>query len=91
MIAPVLTRQLTGFRTGPDVTWGNLCACMATLVGQPDGYKVHFQPKQPSVGELIPFDLRSRQTFGNCKAYDFLGACIPHQHIGILFPLIPVI
>jgi hypothetical protein len=84
----LLTRQLTGFRTGPNVTWGNLCACIATLVRRTEGYTVRFRPREPYVGEVIHFDLQSRQTFGDCKAYDFQSACISHQHIGILFPLI---
>ena len=71
---PPLTRPPLGFRTGPNVTWGNLCACMSTLVALDSGYNGLFQPKQPSPDESIPWDLQSRQTFGNCKAYDFLGA-----------------
>ncbi len=81
------TRPLSGFRTGPNVTWGNLCACMDTLVALASGYKGFFQPKQPSTDESIPWDLQSRRTFGNSKAYDFLGAYIPRQYLAFFFRL----
>jgi hypothetical protein len=66
--------------TGPNVTWGNLCACMATLIDLDDDYNRLFQPNQPAPDESIPWDLQSRQPFGNCKAYDFLGVCVPRQY-----------
>lgn len=73
------TTSLSGFRTGPNVTWGNLCACLNTVILLVGGYSYFFRPKQPSPDDSIPWDLQSRQTFGNCKAYDFLGMCIPNQ------------
>jgi hypothetical protein len=72
-------QTLSGFRTGPNVTWGNLCACMSTVLVLFGGYNYLFRPKQPSLEESIPWDLQSRQMFGNCKAYDFIGMCIPRQ------------
>ena len=64
--------------------WGNLCSCMSTVLGLVDGYSYSFRPKEPSSDESIAWDLQSRQTFGSCKAYYFLGTRIPGQYISIL-------
>jgi hypothetical protein len=64
--------------------WGNLCSCMSTVLGLVDGYSYSFRPKEPSSDESIAWDLQSRQTFGSCKAYYFLGTRIQRQYISIL-------
>jgi hypothetical protein len=57
---------------------------MSTILGLVDGYSYSFRPKEPSSDESIAWDLQSRQTFGSCKAYYFLGTRIQRQYISIL-------
>ncbi|KIM72416.1 hypothetical protein PILCRDRAFT_829754 [Piloderma croceum F 1598] len=68
-----IDRQLFfGFRSGPDVSWGNLCSCMSTLIAIAGGYRAWFCPKSPSAGEPIEWNLQTRGPVGDCKVYDFM-------------------
>lgn len=61
-----------GFRTGPDITWGNLSACMNAIILLDSGPSYFFRPRGSSSAELIALDTDSREIFGNCKEYDLL-------------------
>ncbi|KAN0123992.1 hypothetical protein V8E52_002482 [Russula decolorans] len=67
-----------GFRTGPNVTWGNLCSCMSTIVVPVGGHHYFFRPRESpsSSGDLIAYDFSSRKAFGNWKVYDFYHTII---------------
>lgn len=63
------------------MNWGNLCSCMRTVISPLPGYRACFRPRINSVpSELIEWDLENREPFGECKSFDFLGACVCFQY-----------
>ena len=78
-----LIDQRPGFQSGPDVSWGNLCSCMSTLIAIAGGYRAWFWPRSPA-GEPIEWNLQTRGPVGDCKIYDFMGPCPLCSFINLL-------
>ena len=70
--------RLPGFRSGTNADWGNLSSCMNTVIKPPHGYHAFFRPRNCSeASDLIQCDMENRETFGDCKSFNFLGMCNP--------------
>ncbi|KAI0251707.1 hypothetical protein BJV78DRAFT_1352930 [Lactifluus subvellereus] len=68
-----IVTKLPGFRSGPNVDWGNLCSCMDTVITLLQGYRWCFRARDSSEApELIEWSFVNRKPFGKCRAYDFL-------------------
>lgn len=66
-----------GFRSGPNVTWGNLCSCMSTVIRVLQGYSAFFRPRLGTgLSHLVEWNVESRELFDDCKKYDLLVALV---------------
>jgi hypothetical protein len=75
-VTSIFNSRLSGFPSGVNSDWGNLCSCIHTVIRTIRGFRTFFRPRNSVAGvELIEWDLEKRESFGNWKAFDFLGLC----------------
>ena len=70
-----LIDQLPAFRTGPDVSCGNLCSCMGTAMMLDMNYAACFCWRDSSPEE-IRWNVQSRTPLEADKNYDLLGVSV---------------